>query len=188
MSDQRLIFSSETSNLRWFLLSSEAYGIIHSIESLYNNEKYNAPFEPKKYTIKPQLFRDQESQLNHKNEKKFSDFFKEYNDHYIIDDYIKIIRKEIIKKEENSNSTQKLETIPLLERNKLNHKMTNENLSNSQKSPIICNLMEKTDSVLLKQLKHEWHHPQKAVFKPFLEVKFFFTLNNLFLQINQIFK
>jgi hypothetical protein len=48
ISDQRLIFNEKSQELRWFLLPSEAYGFIHNIKSLYN-ENMKRPFNPRSY-------------------------------------------------------------------------------------------------------------------------------------------
>ena len=85
MPDERLSFNEETSKLRWFLLGSEAYGLMHGIKVLYSQERLTPPFLVRRYTdantsadlsaiyrVKPFTTNEYENELK----------FDEYAQHY----------------------------------------------------------------------------------------------------------
>jgi len=164
MSDHRIVFSSETANFRWFLLPSEAYGIIHSIKSLYNNEKYTGVFKTRKYQLKHQLELDLSSSQSFEiiKDKSFSEHVQEFNIEYDknVREYSRLIRKET-----------KQEDIPLLTCPIFKNKQNFQNSSETQVKPAaqVLNINDRHLSPESpKSLKHKWHHPQKSVFKPFI--------------------
>ena len=71
ISDQRLSFRPHTRRLRWFLLPSEAYGIIHNIEELHNKKKLNPPFIPKTFVTNDHFsYESDYDEKKHKNNNK----------------------------------------------------------------------------------------------------------------------
>lgn len=172
MSDQRMIFSETTSNFRWFLLSSEAYGIIHSNRSLYNGEKYEPVFEPRKYTSKSLSTNEIEKSHSHNEiqQKSFSDYMKEYEPSNQMNEFTKLVRKEVVKEVKEIKETEM--ACPLYpKRSKSEKKLSNnESLLNSFERNVTINSKSEADLKVEEKFKHKWHHPHKAVFKNFTQV------------------
>ncbi|CAF0979761.1 unnamed protein product, partial [Brachionus calyciflorus] len=172
ISDQRLIFSEETSRLRWFLLASEAYGILHDIKSLYNNESYTLPFVPRQYDLDlnklDKIYKTEKRDRVINESLSFSEYAQEYLTNESLEKYVKIIRDQVKDKFENQNGHTKY--LNMYKKNQLNLKNEVVNKENGVKtSEIICRLKNKKCVDETRDFKHEWHSPPKSIFKPFVE-------------------
>ncbi len=166
MPDHRIVFSAETSQFRWFLLPSEAYGITHSVKSLYNNERYTGVFKTRQYQLASESANELSSSQSFEIEKdkSFSEHAQEFTTDYDQSafQFSRLVRKEL--KHEDSVSL----TCPIYAR-KPPVLATKPAESSAVKSPVFSlNDQPSSPDRPAKDLRHQWHHPPKSVFKPFI--------------------
>lgn len=189
--------------MRWFLLPSEAYGIIHNIKSLYSEQIITPPFTPRYYPINNLALLNKlypthvHTDSPVKNSGKSRDI--SYADHANLfyfdeeaDRLVKLVRKEIINKASNKVSDARIqESLFAFDRNKIENdkeedvdKSVEQKVSGSNK-----NEAKSPDSLICKRIvpnvdkpvptRYQWHSPPKTIFKPFTEVKFNRAINKL---------
>ena len=136
------------------------------------------PFKVRKYGAHKvkQLSAHQEAQSS-SNTQKFSDLIKDYENLYQINQYTSIIRNNIIKEVESP-------TCPLIFKMKpqeINGIVDNQivkspidDLKCLKINKVKVNKSIEPNSIVSNNNKQDWHHPQKAVFKPFIQVNVYF--------------
>lgn len=141
-------------------MPSEAYGLLHSIKSLYSDKIATPVFIPRKYDnslneldINTNLIN--QSQTHAVYEKKYSDFVQEIDSFNQIDHFVKLVRNET-KKKINQNFHKQEKII--------------DNLEPKTKENSVCVLIKtKKEQTETLKFSRKWIHPPKIIFKPFVK-------------------
>lgn len=134
--------------MRWFLLPSEAYGILQSNKSLFDNEIVDVVFTPRKYdsssdSQKNLLYKSQNHLINNK---KFSEFIQENDSFKTVD----LMNVKLVRNETKLKANQEIKPV--------------------KTEKLVCQgpaKSIKTDSIIKQN--HKWNHPPKTIFKPFVK-------------------
>ncbi len=183
-------------------MPSEAYGILHANQSLYNLDHIKPPFQPRKYS--PVSSSDLSNIYDIKLEAKhlaqgtqahkttYSDYANQFYDNENLEHCIKLVREQIVDKvNDDIKSTLAQSAINTFTRNKLNSNNStnkadtvidaskspqddkNVTPSTSKETSLVCrlgkNAAKKSKLDANGVFSHEWHSPDKSVFKPFRE-------------------
>lgn len=168
-----------------FLLPSEAYGIIHKIDSLYdknvqvpftpheyelNGEKVNVIYKTDRKTDKPILG----SESRHRRAQvEYSEYAQNYYSDQELEKYIRIVRQQLAEQVEESKKKFHVKNYDP------NWQISAARTSDRSDEPTttlaenVCKLKLKVkppNSTDQHIVKHEWHNPPKSIFKPFTEV------------------
>lgn len=160
-----------------FILPSEAYGLIHGIKSLYSPEPMVPPYQPRtfEYTGVQKEVQGIHELVPHK-QTSFEAFIRPFEAQYDTETCLKLVREEVLSKikvnpnrELNYIKELHISSRPVTDQAK---PAANE-VQQQPESPAKVCLLPRPAEPKKKQkdpFKHEWHSPQKAIFKPFFEV------------------
>lgn len=159
------------------MLPSEAYGVLHDIESLYSREKLTPPFRPRTYqTNDLNNLYDAKYVEKNANADNFSSDYAHFAETYYsneeLEKFIKIIRSEVIEEENKDGRQFHVKKYPP----KNNEQVDNDQVQVEDKS-VFCelkklNIQNSTNTTSIQRIaaNHEWCNPPKIIFKPFIEV------------------
>lgn len=105
---------------------------------------------------------------------RFSDFVQEYEQSIGWDHTAKLVRQQVIKQLDSSPDSVSCPLYPVTAHKKKNSIKVDEEskeekakMTDGKSNEMVC---KRKSPEPTKKFKHEWHHPQKAIFKHFIEV------------------
>ena len=137
-------------------MPSEAYGIIHSIKSLYSEEIAKPVFIPKIYDGSLDINKNliNESQKYSMNQKKFSEYVEESDLFNNLNQAVKLVL---------NNETKK--NLNYIDSNLRN----NDQIKPVKKEKFICSIENKPVNLTNGNFSQKWVNPPKIIFKPFVK-------------------